>query len=110
MSERKGMPAHYIEMYKGWVNEMNQSGWGKKFIKAKKEGITPELIFEYQRDYARELIDEFRFDDGKSINEVMEFVAYMVKAYVTEDEVRQKLEERTITPGTWAYLTAHYYE
>ena len=110
MSETKGFPKHYQEQYKGWVNEMKQSGWGEKFIKAKKEGITQELIFEYQRDYARELIDDFRFDDGKDIMEVMKFATYMVETYVTEEKVRSMIEEAVTTPGMWAYLTAYYYE
>ena len=110
MEEKKGFPKHYQEQYKGRVNELNQSGWGEKFIKAKNEGITPELIFEYQRDYARELLDDNNLTKGGNILEHLKYISYMMETYATEEDARKMIKDGITTPGMWAYLTAYYYE
>lgn len=110
MAAQNGMPSHYKEMLEGLKKDLHDSGWGEKFAQAQKEGITPELILEYQLDYAHELINFIQYKDGIDINEEMKSVLYMVETYVNDAEVKHQIEEGLNTPGAWAYLTACYFE
>lgn len=110
MAAQNDMPSHYKEMNEGLEKDLHDSGWGEKFAQAQKEGITPELIFEYQLEYARELINLIQYEEGIDINEKMKFVTYMVETYVKEEEVRRLIRKGINSPGAWAYLTACYFE
>lgn len=105
MAEKQsGFPEHYKEQFKGWANELEQSGWGEKFARAKKEGITKELIIEYQLDYLKELVTGWNPEDVKDIKDVMKYVNEMMETYGTEERVRTCFRE-LCTPGMHAYIT-----
>ena len=105
MAERQGgFPKHYSEQLKGWANELEQSGWGEKFARAKKEGITKELIIEYQLDYFKELVSGWNPENVKDIKDVVKFVNETMEMYATEDSIRKCFSE-LCTPGMYAYIT-----
>lgn len=106
MSETKGFPKHYQEMYKGWTNELKQSGWGEKFIEAKKSGISQELILEYQMEYVRELMEDYRPEKVKTIRELLDYVTEMVETNADDERVLHMIEGGVTTPGMWAYITS----
>ena len=110
MTQENEMIRKYAEKYKGWSDEMRSSGWGEKFVRAKETSIAQELVLDYQLDYIRWLINDYRPEDKKTISELIDYIKYMVDTYVTEDKVIRLIEEQTTTPGMWAYLTAYYYE
>lgn len=110
MAAQNGMPSHYKEMLEGLKKDLHDSGWGEKFAQAQKEGITEELIREYQFEYARELIISLQKEDLRDINDAMEFVTYMVKTYVQDTDAERLIREGINSPGAWAYLTACYFE
>ncbi len=105
MAEKKGgFPQRYVEQYKGWVHELEVSGWGEKFIRAKKEGITKELIIEYQLDYLKELVNGWKPENVKDIKDVVKYVNEMMEEYATEDRVRSCFKDMC-TPAMWAYYS-----
>lgn len=110
MSVPNGWPPHYKEMYEGWKKDLRESGWGEKFARARRDGITEELIREYQFEYARELIISLQKEDRREIDDAMEFVTYMVKTYVQDTDVERLIREGINSPGAWAYLTGCYFE
>jgi len=101
---QSGFPPHYKEQFEGWANELNQSGWGEKFVRAKKEGITKELIIEFQLEYLQELVKGWKPEDVKDIKDVVKYVNEMMEMYATEERVRTCFEEMC-TPGMHAYIT-----
>ena len=105
MAEKQsGFPEHYREQFKGWANELEQSGWGEKFALARKEGITKELIIEFQLEYLQELVKSLKPEDVKDIKDVIKYVNEMMETYATEDRVRTCFDEMC-TPGMHAYNT-----
>ena len=93
MAEKQsGFPEHYREQFKGWANELEQSGWGEKFALAKKEGITKELIIEFQLEYLQELVKSLKPEDVKDfIRSVFKMRAWQ-KAYAERRTTYAKKE------------------
>ena len=109
MQNGKGMPRKYVEYAEGWNKALKESGWGEKFKRAEKEGITKALILEYQLAYAKKLIDIYiNSDTCLSISEILEFVKQETEEHATEETVREQFRIWN-TPGMWAYLTFYYF-